>query len=321
MTNTRPLHRPVYRASLLMLAMAVAATAAAAMRDITLPVRPDTTYLRQAIVSQVFTDENDTARVWSDDNGCNFLVLSDPRVEAGDGEIRVLSFAEGRVGTRLGSRCIVLTDWSGTIETAQTVELEPGGETLRFTVVDSKVRDEKVSTGVSVGVVWDWIKKYVHPRLDAVRIELAPALEDLRGVLRLVLQTDSEAVHESLESITPESVSVVDNGLLVELGMRVPEVPEPPRPAARALTPAELARFEAAWQGWDGFVTFVVKHFAASTATPEVRRELLEVLIEARYDLVEILAAEPHRRGPDPVRGLFLETWSRLAPVLRKLSP
>lgn len=323
MTNPPPTRRSLPPLILLVLAMTAAAAATPAMRDVTLPVRPDEAFLRQAVISQVFTDRGETARVWDDGSGCNFLVLSDPRIEAGDGLVRLLSFAEARVGKRVGSRCIVITDWSGTIETAQTVELEPGGRTLRFNVMDSDIHDENVRAGVPIAVVWDWVKEYVHPRLGAVRIDLAPALEDLKGVLRLVLQPgDSTEMRESLESIAPESVAVVDDGLLVELGMSVPESAEPAeQPAEQALTPAELARFEAAWKGWDGFVTFVVKYFAASTAAPEVRRELLDVLIEARYDLIRILSAGPGARGPDPVRALFVDTWSRLAPVLRKLSP
>ncbi|MDZ7839988.1 MAG: lytic transglycosylase domain-containing protein [Gammaproteobacteria bacterium] len=322
MTRPSPICRSASRVVLAVSAMAAfAAAAAAEMRDITLPIRPDAAYMRQAIVSQVFTGENETAPVWNDGNGCNFLVLSNPRVRTSDGLVRLLSFAEARVGTRLGSRCIVITDWSGTIETAQTVELEPGGNALRFNVVDSEIREETTHSGVSMGVVWDWIKTYVHPRLGEVRIDLAPALEDLKGVLRLVLQANDRGMSASIETITPRSVEVVDGGLLVGLGMQVPRAGKQPAPPAESLTPAELARFEAAWKGWDGFVTFVVKHFAASTAAPGLRQELLEVLIEARYDLIGILTAEPGHRGVDPVRVLFMDTWNRLAPVLREMSP
>jgi hypothetical protein len=306
---------------LVILAAAAAATFAAT-RDVVLPVRPDTEYLRQAVVSQVFTDADDTAQVWDDGSGCNYLVLSDPRITTGDGLVKLRSFAEARVGRRVGARCIVVTDWSGTIETAHSVVLEPGGASLRFNVVDSEIQDETVHAGVPVGIVWDWVKKYVHPRLGAVRIDLAPALEDLKAVLRLVLLADHNGEgRAALDSITPASVAVADDGLLVELRMRVPKVEATPDLPAEPLTPAELASFEAAWQGWDGFVTFVVKHFAAGTAAPETRRELLEVLIEARYDLIRILAAEPEIRRTDPVRALFVDTWSRLSPVLRSMSP
>lgn len=324
MTNPHPVRRFVDGILPLLCVLAAAPVAAEpTIREVTLPIRPDTAYLRQAIVSQVFTGQGESVRVWDDGSGCNFLVLSNPRVKAGDEVIRLRSAAEARVGKRVGERCIVLTDWSGTVETTQTVTLDPDGQSLRFTVVDSRLQDEARHAGVPLDAVWDRIKKYVHPRLDAVRIDLGPALEDLKAVLRLVLNAErNAAVRESLNTIAPRSVSVVAGGLFVELGMQVPEAAVQPEPrAAESLTPAELARFESAWQGWDGFVTFVVKYFAAGTAAPELKRELLDVLIEARYDLVKILSTAPENRAADPVRALFVETWTRLAPVLRKMSP
>jgi len=322
MNRLSPKVQTVTRAILLLLALAAAAAATSATREVILPVRPDTTYLRHTIISQVFTDENQTARVWDDGSGCNFLVLSDPRVATAGDTVRLRSAAQARVGKRVGGRCIVITDWSGTIETTQAVALGPGGQAIEFDVVDSEIQDEAVRAGLPIGVIWDWVKQYVHPRLDTIRVDLAPALADLTGVLDLVLQPGRNGeLHAALDSIIPRSVSVVEDGLLVHLGMQMPEAESEPAPPADALTPAELARFEAAWQGWDGFVTFVVKHFAAATAAPDVRRRLLDVLIEARYDLVDILASPPAERGPDPVRALFVDTWSRLAPVLRQMSP
>lgn len=297
--------------------------AAASAREVTFPVHPDTAYLRHVIVSQMFTGEGETARVWDDGSGCNFMVLSDPRVATGEGVVHLTNFAEARVGQRIGSRCLVMSEWSGTIETTQTVEVDPGGTAVRFQVVDSRIQDEAVRRGVPLGVLWDWLKDHVHPRLAGVRIDLRPALEDLKSVLQLVMtQPGRVDTVDSLDSITVKSVFVAPDGLQVDLGMQIPDsagesAPEP----AEGLTPAELARFEAAWKAWDGFITFIVKHFATGTAEPEVRRELLNVLIEARYDLLGILAADRAQAQPDPVRSLFMDTWTRLAPVLRKLSP
>lgn len=299
----------------------LAALPAAAAREVTLPVNLDTAYLREIFASQVFTEPGTSARVWDDGGGCNYMLISNPRVSASGGLLDVVTAGQARVGQRVGDRCIVVLDWSGTIETSQKVELEPGGTALRFPVVDSRVLDESTSGGIRVGVVWDWIKEYVHPRLGAVRVDLQPALDELKGVLRLVLPGREGALEETLASIRLSSADVVDGGLRVGLRMQVPQgstridSPEP------ALSPAELARFESAWQGWDGFVTFVIKHFAGSAKDREVRRDLLDVLIEARYDLLDIVSEQPRVLEPDPVRALFAKTWSRLAPVLRRLSP
>ncbi|MGH2901511.1 MAG: lytic transglycosylase domain-containing protein, partial [Solirubrobacteraceae bacterium] len=51
-----------------------------------------------------------------------------------------------------------------------------------------------------------------------------------------------------------------------------------------------------------------------------MREKLLEVLIDARYAMIDALA-QPEQLAPDPVRPLFLDTWKRLAAVLRELGP
>lgn len=296
---------------------------AASAREVTLPINLDSAYLREVFASQVFTGPGTSARVWDDGTDCKYMVISDPGVSTANGLIDLTMAGRALVGHRLGDRCIVALDWSGTVETSQEVQLEPAGTALRFRVVDSRVSDD-TGQGIRVGILWDWIKDYVHPRLAAVRVDLQPALDELKAVLRLVLPGRDEALDQALASISLKSADVVDNGLRVSLSMQLPdsypgtveaESPEP------ALTPAELAHFESMWQGWDSFVTFVVKHFAGTADNREIRRELLEVLIEARYDLLDILTEQPRVMEPDPVRELFVKTWARLTPVLRQLRP
>jgi hypothetical protein len=89
-------------------------------------------------------------------------------------------------------------------------------------------------------------------------------------------------------------------------------VPEP------TLSLDELERWDRAWQSWDAFLTFLIKH-AGGDAVDEVRRQLREVFLEARYDIVEILRPQAPRTE-DPVRPLFLKTWKRLAPILRHMT-
>jgi hypothetical protein len=84
------------------------------------------------------------------------------------------------------------------------------------------------------------------------------------------------------------------------------------------LTTDELERWDNAWQGWDGFLTFLIKH-SSQEASEQLRRDLREVFLEARYDIIEILRPTK-TRASDPVRPLFLKTWKRLAPIMRQLT-
>ncbi|MEW6271779.1 MAG: lytic transglycosylase domain-containing protein, partial [Thermodesulfobacteriota bacterium] len=89
--------------------------------------------------------------------------------------------------------------------------------------------------------------------------------------------------------------------------------PEPP------LSEEELLRWQTALQQWDAFLTFVVKVTGRDAKVVELRKALLEILLDERYALLDALAS-PAAAKQDPVRPLFLRTWTRLAPVLRQVS-
>lgn len=286
--------------------------------DVTVPLQLDTAFLREAVVSQAYTDAGESARVWDDGSGCNHMVLSDPRVATAGGRLRLETRGEARVGTALGSRCLLVVDWAGRLAVHQAVSVEPGGTAVRFEVVDSELPDG----GMLGEAFWNLVKDHVHPRLDAVRIDLRPPLNELKAVLPLLMPGEPETVAAIIDSVALRSVDVVDGGLRAVLGFRVEAADEAPVAAGTEapLDADELARFQAATQSWDAFVTFIVKYLAATTAEVEVRRDLLFVLIEARYDILRILGGDTTGLGASPVRTLFLRTWSRLAPVLRRLS-
>jgi hypothetical protein len=106
------------------------------------------------------------------------------------------------------------------------------------------------------------------------------------------------------------------------------QVPDPPEPSPGGATPEpspvaplsedELRRWQTALQQWDAFLTFIVKLTGSDTTVGELRRALLGILLDERYALTEALAS-PDASVRDPVRPLFLRTWTRLAPVLRQV--
>ena len=62
-----------------------------------------------------------------------------------------------------------------------------------------------------------------------------------------------------------------------------------------------------------------MKQIAARSQSDTVRETLLDLLIETRYDILMALS-DPATQGPDPVRQMFVDVWSRLAPLLREVS-
>jgi soluble lytic murein transglycosylase-like protein len=70
------------------------------------------------------------------------------------------------------------------------------------------------------------------------------------------------------------------------------------------------------WQQWDSFLTNVVKTLNEEFQ-PELRDQLGEFFLDARHRLVDALRAG----SADPVVELFIESWNRLSPLLRKALP
>jgi len=67
------------------------------------------------------------------------------------------------------------------------------------------------------------------------------------------------------------------------------------------------------WQQWDSFLTFAVKRLGQELR-PAQRDQVGEVFLDARYQLTQTVASG----APDPVPSLFLTSWDRLAPVLKR---
>ena len=67
------------------------------------------------------------------------------------------------------------------------------------------------------------------------------------------------------------------------------------------------------WRQWDSFFNNIVEKLA--TDLPDSRRaQLQDLFLDSRYQLVQTLSVSPS----DPVPSLFLDTWSRLSPILNQ---
>jgi hypothetical protein len=291
-------------------------------REIEIPVRFDHELLRQTARAEIYTGADGEAVVWDDGTGCGSLVLRDPQIDAADGLVRLLTRAESRLGRRVLGLCLRVFTWNGTLEIFQDAVVAPDRRTVEFRVVESNVYDQDGEKGLLTGRLWDLVSGHVHPRLEAVRLDLEGVVGELRGALPLFFPPeDADQVAAVVGSLRVGGVSVDSAGVRVALLFDVPgPAPAPAAPTAEpALRPVEIEAWHRAWQHWDAFLTFVVKHLAGEPAASALRTSLGDVLLVARHDIVAILATPAPEAG-DPVPGLFLETWDRLAPLVRDLA-
>lgn len=299
-------------------------------RELRVPILFDHSLLRQRLVQQVYTEPGESMHAWQDEDDCNALVLSEPRLATVDGRLTVTSKAQARAATPILGWCLFSLEWSGTLEVLEKPVIDPHSPIVRFEVVDSNIFDAQGDKGIA-GKLWDLAKDTVAPRLAGVTFDLRGALHELGEMLTAVLPQDDAAWTRAVaDSVRLTSIGAEEGGVRGVLAFEVP--PRAPAPdsalprevgAEPALTAEELARWERSWQQWDAFFTYVIKRVAVDAdpaRAADARAELFAVLVDARLDLLDALA--PTAPGqPDPVRGLFVKSWERLTPVLRELSP
>ena len=222
------------------------------------------------------------------------------------------------MATAIGSRCLVLFDWTGFVETDQQAALDGDRPRVRFRTVDSRLLDDDGTPATFTGVIWGWVSDHVHPRLDSLAVDLQEPLAEIQSLLPLMLTAgDAERTRRIIDSLALTGVEVEADAITLGARIDIPAVAQAAPLPEPVLSEEELAKWQQAWQQWDAFLTFVIKASARDTTRDATRSALFEVLLSARYDIVGILAMAP--RGPDPVPELFVRTWDRLAPVLREV--
>jgi hypothetical protein len=307
------------RVPVLTRALLLSATVAAGARQVDVPITFDHDFIRQTLLAQVYTAADGQAVLWDDSTGCRFLKLREPDVSSANERLRVVTRGEARVGVRVGETCLAPLHWDGFIEIFEEPQVTADQRAVQFRVVDSNIYDSNWKKRFATGKLWDLVKQYVQPRFEAVRIDLAAPVDDLRSLLPLmVARGDPARVEQLLDSLHLADARASATGVTLTLAFTTSAATPAPAPTPEpTLTADELRRWEESWQRWDAFLTFVVKQFGHDTTAKDLRQALADVLVEARYDILEALT--PSAPGaPDPTRALFLKTWERLAPVVRR---
>jgi hypothetical protein len=289
-------------------------------RTLEIPMLLEQGFMQRLLVEQVYTEPDGEARVWDDGKNCNSLTLSAPVLGIEEGRVRTRTAAKARVGTALTGICIPLIDWDGYIEVFQRPSLSDTPGMVEFTVVDSRIyKLDGESRGI-FGVLWDWIKDYVHPRFNRLRLNLAPILNDLGRLLELVFPHVNRVLNPLPETVSFANIAVSDDHIQIDIRFAIPEQEVTPFPLVTetGLTGVELARWELMWQQWDAFLTTIIKQAGLETDRNELVSDLFAVMLDARQDIIEIILPSDIDI-PDPVPELFVKTWEQLAPVIHQI--
>jgi Transglycosylase SLT domain len=300
------------------------AGAESAGSTVRIPLTIDYLTLGAALEREMYT-EHGRAPLWNGSDQCQYLYAENPRFSRLGGRVSLETDATLALGVAIGSRCLSPITWKGIIE-ADTVPYIGPHMALKFRVTGLNLYNPQHQKTLIVGKGFDLIKQFFIPRLETFSFDLNPATHQVEDLVAAAAPAEvAERVRATLATLRAEpELLVLDDGVRATLTMTLPvfatPAPAPPSAAAQAvapLKPAEIAAFEKLLDQWDAFLVFAIKQLGAQSNDPRLRDQLLNLLLDSRYRLVDALA-HPESAGPDPVRLLFLSEWQRLGGIIRQ---
>lgn len=297
--------------------------AMAALADrLEVPLLIETHAVVQAVTAVLELDEAGLGRIEAD--LCNRIELGDLEVATASEEL-VLSLAVRAVtGAYVLGHCRGPVPWYGRMNLELVPGVEPDGLAVNFTPLGAELVRSDGSPGLLTGPTRLLAENLILPRLERLRLDLAESLAAIDGLLESARPGEAPAL---LEGTRIQAVEVLETGLSLRLGVGIRAVAGLDDPRAEPpLSPAEQLQWQRREDELDGFLTTIITAMAAR-AGPELRLELMAVLLDARHALAEALGEQAHERDPDdaeaedpdPVRRIFIASWDQLRPWLAEL--
>ncbi len=302
----------------------IALSAPARASQVRIPLTIDYITLREALKRKLYTAPGGRAELWNGVNDCQFLYAENPEFAHATGgtaaTVQLETANSLGLGLAMGSQCLNAVQWSGIVQALGVPYIAPGLQ-LKFHFTDLNVFDSAHQKAEVVSQGFDLIKGYLIPRLNDFSYDLNPSVKQLAALITDSIPADAaDRVRAAIASLTAEpNIVALDDGLRVTLVMTVPDVPGPPMNpgAAASPTPAELKAFQDSLDKWDAFLVFSIKQLGDAVGDQQFRDQLLQILLDSRYRLVNALNNPPAGGGPDPVRVLFLDEWRQLHDAVR----
>ena len=243
---------------------------------------------------------------------CRFLKLKAPRLQAQDGRLRLSVPGTGALGVEVAGTCQTAAAWRGSLHFTLAPRIDDTGR-VRVTIVDSR------ASGMAPAL-WDAGKRHLHPRLERFSYDLGASRDALAALLRgAATPVHAPAMAQALEQLQVLQPQVEATHVLVPIALEIPDAWLAAAPSAAApgapLTEAELEALEKALEPWDAFLVTIVRQVATDGEDSALRRRLFTLLLDSRYQLSAMLSGDVQAQG-DPLRALFLETWSELRAIL-----
>ena len=285
---------------------------------VAIPLKLDFLLLRHLMQNQLFNAPDGRADILNDPAGCSKILLSDPQLQEQQQKLLIESRLEASIATNLFGTCTRLFEWSGRVRFLAEPVVQESARAVSLNILSTELYDPRGQL-INSGELWELANGQLQQLLSQYRVDLAPAIEELNRFLPEILDRRSaEQFARIADSLRLKPIVVTPDGIALEVTLQIDRLPSPPEPEA-VLTQAEIQQLEIKWQMMDAMITYAVKQYAKTTHLQALREALLEILLDARYQLRDALAY-PVSRSEDPVRRWFIDSWQRLGPILRQIS-
>ena len=317
MTTTTQSSGPTLHAWLFLL-LCITISSRLYAETVTVSIKLDYPVLQQLMLHRLFIDPGQSAEILHDPAGCNKIVLSNPRLGEQRQRLEIVTEVKASLGSALLGRCSKLLSWKGEARFLTEPVILSGSRSVKLNVIDSRLYNSQGEM-ISSGRLWELAGGHFQPLLGQFQVDLAPSIDELRLLLPEVMPGRSaQQLRAVVDSLTLADMRAETVGLSVDVNFQVQRLAEQSQPEA-ALSQQEVEQWESNWQMMDAVITFAVKHYASTTKRQDLRATLLDILLDARYQLQDVLTT-PASPAHDPVRHWFVSSWERLSPVIREIS-
>jgi soluble lytic murein transglycosylase-like protein len=284
---------------------------------VTVPLKIGFPLLRQLVVAQLFNNESGSVELLNDPDGCSEIVLSDPKFSEFDRDLRINSRLSARLAVKVMGQCQPLMAWHGHIQIISSPVIKANNPQQIYLQVKHSELTNQNNQRLTSGTLWEQASGLVHPLFDRFHLDLRPSINELKNFLPLFLPGHSQdQLDQMLASLHLAKMQVAADGIHSELVFDVATINTPQQPE-QGLTHQEQLQWQQKWQSMDALLTHTIKHYAAATKLDNLRLTLFDILMDARYGLQDALQQD---QVDDPVRHWFIDSWTRLVPVMQQIS-
>ncbi len=311
-----PARSPARIALLLTLLLTPAAGALAS--TVSVPISLEYPLMRYLLEQQLFNTADGSREIINDPKECNRIILSEPQIGPQGDNLEILAKVQARLGVDVFGNCLDLINWQGGMAFIGKPAIQAGAKSIKLEPQTAWLIAGDGSKILS-GRLWDAGKASLMSFFGSFTLDIAPHLDSLGALLPEVLpHRSTEQLQATINSFALGELKVEDQDISLSVNFDI-EAPDEAPPAVTELTAEELEPLETQWQMMDALLVAAVKHYAAATELEELRSKLLDILLDSRYRLRDVLT-QPAEGKDDAVRNWFIASWHSLSPVIRSIA-